>query len=54
MQYCGSAGLFQQFALLDVTAATLNQNAQNDDKQNAGNNPDEGGTVHLDSSFLSR
>jgi hypothetical protein len=37
--------------LLDPRAATLDQNDQDDDKH-AGNNPNDRGAVHVDSSFL--
>jgi hypothetical protein len=30
-------------ALLDLCAATLNENAQHDNEKHAGNNPDDGG-----------
>jgi hypothetical protein len=34
--------------LLHLRAAALDQNAQNDDKQNAGNNPDKHGCIHFE------
>jgi len=44
--------MYRQSALLDVSAAALNQYDQNDRKQDAGNNPDNRDAVHIDSSFL--
>ena len=41
-----------QSVLLDPCAAPLNQNDQDDDKKHAADNPDNHGTVHIDSSFL--
>jgi hypothetical protein len=37
--------------LLDLGAAALNQNNQSDYDQYGGNNPDDCGSVHIDSSF---
>jgi len=37
--------------LLDPCAAALDQYNQNDDNQHAGNNPNDCGTIHVDSSF---
>jgi hypothetical protein len=41
-------------ALVDLRAAALNQDDENDDKQNSGNDPDQSGAIHCDSSFLKR
>jgi hypothetical protein len=38
--------------LLDPSAAALDQNSQNDDNQHSGNNPNDRGSVHLNSSFF--
>jgi hypothetical protein len=38
--------------LLNLCAAALNQYGQNDDNQHTGNNPNDQGTVHNNSSFL--
>ena len=37
---------------LNPSAAALNQNDQHDDKEDAGNNPDNRSCVHLDSPFF--
>src|SRR5580658_5703138 len=39
-------------ALLDASAAALNQNDEHDDKKNAGNNANQGSAVHFKSPFL--
>jgi hypothetical protein len=52
VRFHGAAGVCAQSVLLDLSAATLNQNDQQDDKQNAGNNPNNHFTTHFDSSFL--
>jgi hypothetical protein len=38
--------------LLDLSAATLNQNAQHDNEKQSGNNPDNYGLIHFESPFL--
>jgi hypothetical protein len=38
-----------QTGLLNPCATTLNQDDQHDNKKRAGNNPDNRGTVHIDS-----
>jgi hypothetical protein len=38
--------------LFDPSAAALDQNSQNDDNQHSGNNPNDHGSVHLNSSFF--
>jgi hypothetical protein len=47
----GSAGRQAQTALLDPSAAALNQNDQDDDKQHSGDNLDNRASFHIDSSF---
>jgi Zn-dependent metalloprotease len=41
----------QKAALLDLRAATLDQNDQHDNNQHTGDYPDNHGTVHINSSF---
>jgi hypothetical protein len=41
-----------QIVLLYSCAAPLNQNDKHDHKEHSGNNPDNRGSVHLDSPFL--
>jgi hypothetical protein len=53
VQLHGAAGILAQAVLLDPRAAALDQYDEHDDKQNAGNNPNDRDTVHFDSSFLS-
>jgi hypothetical protein len=38
--------------LLDLCAATLNENAQYDDEKQSSNNPDNRGLIHFESPFL--
>jgi hypothetical protein len=38
--------------LLNLRAATLNQNAKYDEKQHAGNNPNDRRSIHIDPPFL--
>jgi hypothetical protein len=38
--------------LLDLSAATLNENAQYDNKKQSGNNPDDCGLIHFESPLL--
>jgi hypothetical protein len=52
VRFHGAAGVCAQPVLLDPSAATLNQNNQQDDKQNACSNPNNQFTTHFDSSFL--
>jgi len=44
--------LHAEIRLLNPCATPLNQNDQHDDKEHAGNNPDNRGTVHVDSPFI--
>lgn len=48
------AGILAQPALLDPCAASLDQYNQNDENQHTGNNPDDHGSIHIDSSFPQR
>ena len=41
----------QKAALLDLCAAALDQNNDSDDNQHTGSNPDNHGTIHIQSSF---
>jgi hypothetical protein len=41
----------QKAALLDLRAAALDQNDQHDNSQHTGNNLNDGGTIHIQSSF---
>jgi hypothetical protein len=41
----------QKAALLDLRAATLDQNDQHDNNQHTGNNLNDCGTFHIQSSF---
>jgi hypothetical protein len=41
-----------QSGLLDLRAATLNQNCKYYNNQHTGYNPDNQGAIHIDSSFL--
>ena len=52
VRFHGAARVCARSVLLDPSAATLNQNDQQDDKQNACNNPNNQFTTHFDSSFL--
>jgi hypothetical protein len=38
--------------LLDLGAAALDQNKQNDNRENSSDNPNDRGVIHFDSSFL--
>jgi len=42
----------RKLLLLDLCAAALNQNGQDDDNQNTGHNPDNQSGIHIDSSLL--
>jgi len=48
----GPAGRSAQTALVDARATALHKDAENDDKQHAGDNPDNRDTVHTDPPFL--
>jgi hypothetical protein len=41
----------QKAALLNLRAAALDQNDQHDNSQHTGNNLNDGGTIHIQSSF---
>jgi hypothetical protein len=49
--YREAAGSIELGCLLDLGAAALNQNAEHDDEQNACNNADDGGGIHVKSPF---
>jgi len=44
--------LFRVRKLLDLAAATLNENTQHDDKQHSGDGPDQQCAIHCENSFL--
>ena len=45
---CSPGILLSRIALLYASTAALNQDNQHDDKQDAGNDPDNRGLIHFD------
>jgi hypothetical protein len=51
VQFHCAAGTQTQSALLDPRATALDQDDHDDDKQHSSSNPNDYGTIHVDSSF---